>query len=241
MKDITPWTLLRGGKAEQRQGIRQLYEANTRERDGSTIMELGVGYLWINQYEEAWEHFNDAIEHFPIKGDAFYGMAGTAKWCLGEPAEAVSHWRAGLTAKYARASGLGIRMPLLLFFVSVVKPELVDYTFVKRLLLEKAEDPGMDNWPAPIAKRVLGQITDEELRKNCSADADDASDARDCLWLAEFYEALMNRKQSTTSAFRARMHDWADTGKPEWQDEDAFFTRIWSEEFFLGRHEARKP
>ncbi len=108
MENTTPWTLLRAGENEQRRGLLQIQAAHARERSGSTIRELGVAYLWLYQHQQAWEHFREAIEKFPQKGDAFYGMAGVAKWCLGKANEAVSEWRAGLDAKYARASGLGI-------------------------------------------------------------------------------------------------------------------------------------
>src|SRR6266478_4273177 len=127
---------------------------------------------WISDkprtYAEAWKHFRSIIETDPRVGDNDYGMAGVAKWCLGEPQEAVSQWRAGLKAEYAR-SGVTVRMGLLLYFVSVVRPEVFDQDEAKRLLLEKADDPRIRDWPGPIAKLILRQISEVSFKKAVKA------------------------------------------------------------------------
>ena len=236
MKNATPWTLVRAGKVEQRQGLQQLQIAHDRDRNASTIMELGVAYLWLYQYQQAWEHFREAIETFQIKGDGFYGMAGVAKWCLGQPGEAVSQWRAGLEAKYARASGLGVTMPLLLFFASVVKSDVSEQSSARKLLLQKANDARINYWPGPLVKLVLDQINQSEFQRHCRAESPKV--ARDREWVTEFYKSVMCFEQVGKSTFQKSMGKLANTTQPEWQQEEVLLTRIWSEEFFLARHEA---
>lgn len=121
MGNKNPWTLLRAGKAEQELGLRLVHQAYTDRPTPSRGMELGIALLWLRKYASAWEHFCSLIDADPQRcGDADYGMAGVAKWCLGETEQSIVYWRAGLKAKYARTAGLGVTMPLLLFFASVV-------------------------------------------------------------------------------------------------------------------------
>jgi len=198
-------------------------------------MQLGVALLWLGRYGSAWEHFRSTIIANSRAGDNDYGMAGVAKWCIGEPSEAVSEWRSGLGAGYARAAGLGIRMPLLLFFAAVLKPSIVDRDEVTKLLLERLADPRIRTWPGPIAKLVVGKIGKEDLEEICYYSS--RGDARDRLWLSQFYIKLLSYNQSRVSDFKKSMRSLADTDEPEPLNEDSFLTRIWSEEFFLARHE----
>ena len=251
MERINPWPLLRGEKAEQVRGLQQLQEAHAHYDNGSTIMELGVAYLWLHQYERAWEHFHNAIETFHIKGDAFYGMAGVAKWCLGKPDEAVAEWRGGLTAAYARASGLAVQMPLLLFFAAIREPGISDRTSAEQLLRELTTDRRIRNWPGPLARLILDDIGETEFHDHClgirPGDTGKNPFARhsqqeisNCLWLADFYRNVLALKQSSSlSDVRRAMRKLSDTSQQEWQDENHVFTvRIWCEEFFLARYEA---
>ena len=73
--------------------------------DASSIMELGVAYLWLKDYAAAWHHFHSANHRQPLYAANFYGMAGVAKWCMNEPNDAVSQWAMGIRCKYADAAG----------------------------------------------------------------------------------------------------------------------------------------
>jgi len=234
-QDINPWTLLRAGTVEQEAGLRTVQQAYAGQPHPSHAMELGVALLWLRKYASAWEHFRATIDADPARsGDNDYGMAGVAKWCLGEPDEAVAHWRAGLAANYARASGLGVIMPLLLFFASVVKPETFDEGSARKLLLEKTKDLRIRNWPGPVARFVLAEI--DELQNYCRGV--DEEETRDRQWLTEFYKSLIRRSHGTISGFKDSMHKLTDTSQPEWQDEAVLLSRIWNEEYFLARHAA---
>ena len=84
----------------------------------SRIMQMGVAYLWLEDYAAAWEHFHAANQRYPKHSAIFHEMAGAAKWCLDEPNDAVNQWLAGLKCAYADSAG-GVRCPLLLFTASV--------------------------------------------------------------------------------------------------------------------------
>ncbi len=119
MESTSVWPLLRGAMGDREEGLRLAQRAYENEPSPSHAMQFGIALLWLGKYSEAWKHFRSVIETSKTAGDADYGMAGVAKWCLNKPEEAVLEWRAGVSAKYARSSGLNIRMPLLLFFAAV--------------------------------------------------------------------------------------------------------------------------
>jgi len=223
------WTSLLEGKQEALQQLQRTYASKP---NGSNTMGLGIAYLWLYQYEQAWEHFHKTITEDSMKGDAFFGMAGVAKWCLGETQQAVSQWRAGLRAKYARASGLGVRMPLLLFFASVVKQPSFKKEMAESLLMEKVKDRRIKNWPGPIALLVLRQINEDEFQSLCRGDSEEDTLVRQ--WLAEFYRCLIQFEESKLPVLRASMRKLADTNQPK----NILLNRIWNEEYFLARHEA---
>jgi tetratricopeptide (TPR) repeat protein len=241
MEKVNPWTLLRAGEEEQEKGLREIQRAYILERSPSKIKELGVAYLWLYQYQQALEHFHKAIKEFHSTLSSFYGMAGVAKWCLGEPSEAISQWRAGLRAQYADTSGLGVKMRLLLFFVSVVRSDLLDNGSVRKLLQEVTADRRLRYWPGPIAQYILGEITADEFQAFCKSTSPrqptNERDTRNRQWLAEFYRTL-KLGLSTQSMFKESMRKLSDTDQPARWDESTLVDRIWHEEYFLARHEA---
>jgi hypothetical protein len=250
MEYISPWPLLRGEKSEQEQGLRLVQQSYAKNPSASYAMTLGVALLWLGRYAETWEHFHSVIETRTRVGDSYCGMAGVAKWCLGRPDEAVSEWRAGLKAEYARASGLNVIMPLLLFFAAVREPRVFDRKSAEKLLLKTTTDIRIRNWPAPIARLVLDQIGEAEFQIHCLGIEPGITDKNpfvrhspqetgNCLWLAQFYRSVLALQQGPLSDFQDSMRQLSDTTQSEWQDEKYVFTaRIWCEEFFLARYEA---
>jgi len=236
MIHINPWPLLRAGEVEQEQGLRLVQQAYVEQPYASEAMTLGVALMWLGRYSEAWEHFHSFIETAPRVGDNSYGMAGVAKWCLGRPDEAVHEWRTGLRAEYARASGFGIIMPLLLFFAAVLQPDAPDRTSVEQLIRKKILDIRICNWPGPIAKLMIGEISYSDFDNLCSVRSQ--QETSDRIWLGEFYKSLIQYEQSNHAVLVASMRKLTDTSQSEWQDDNVFLSRIWHEEFFLARHEA---
>ena len=159
-----PWDVLRAGDIAG--GLAMMRLEFAREPDGSRTMELGVALLWLGMYDVAYEHFENANRSRPKHISDFYAMAGVAKWCMDEVSQAVAQWQAGTEAAYADAAG-GVTLPLLLFAASVLRAEVDAWSMAERLLAKRAAEPRAENWPGPLAKYVLHQIREEELRNQC--------------------------------------------------------------------------
>jgi hypothetical protein len=228
------WALLRGNKTAREQGLQLMRQEYAQDPNGISGVELGVALLWLGLYSEAHELFCSRIETDRTSIDSDYGMAGVSVWCLGQPWEAASYWHAGLKAPYARCAGLGIRIPLLLFFASVVRPEVFGQNEARKLLREKLRDPRIKTWPGAIAKFVTGKIGEAELTKSCQST--NKSDASTRQWLSDFYRNVIGHERMTHFAFMDFMHKLADTSQPWWREKDTFTSRLWHEEFFLARH-----
>jgi lipoprotein NlpI len=233
MRSDSPWVLLRRGNAEE--AILQIQDAYSRQPNPSNIMELGVAYLWLGNYQAAWEHFYDVLQTYPRSMSVFYGMCGAAKWCMDEPDKAVSQWRAGLNAQYADAGGAGVRLPLLLYFGSVVNSSVFSRTEAEGLLAEKASDPRAQNWLGPLAGFVTGRIDENELQKRCTGGNE--ADTRSGLWLADFYAGVVEMGRGNVAGFKEAMRKILDTTVGQTSDEKFFLSCLWQPEFFLARHE----
>lgn len=231
---INPWSLLRSG--ERNQAIEQLQKEFRTKPDASHAMELGVAYLWLKDYDAAWHHFHQVRQTHARSHARFYGMAGVAKWCLGEQTEAIGEWRAGLKSQYADGAG-GVTLPLLLFVATIVNSDLFERSEAERLLTLRAEDPRVRNWPGPIAEFVLGRIDEESLQNRCMVR--DESDSLLRLWLMEFYVGVLALDRGDQAKFQAMIRR---TGTAVDDDFDSlkkhFLAKLWHEEFFIARHAA---
>jgi hypothetical protein len=236
MKVPDPWHQLRGGKLKA--GLNQLHTNYVEDPSASSIMELGVAYLWICEYDTAWELFSKSIEEYPKSISDFYGMAGIAKWCLNDVWASIHHWIDGLGSQFADTNGLGMHLPLLLFVASVMHPGSHDTYSAVNLLRQKTKDRRVGDWPGPIAQWVLGEIGDPELRAQCVDE--DIVEMHDKEWLSEFYRAVRTYDPAKRRTFNLTMRKLSDTTQTVWADDDFFLARMRSEEFFIARHEASK-
>ena len=237
---MSTWDLLRNESLER--GLSQLREAYARKPNASHIMELGVAYLWAGDFRTAANHFQQALKNHPHTTSGFYGMAGVARWCLDEPNVAVEQWHTGLGAQYADTAGAGIHLPLLLYVASVLKPEVFFREKAEQILATKVEDPRVNSWPGPLAQLVLGMVNDTTLAEHCIGNT--GRNQRGFLphrkRLVEFYKAIteFSRGKMDLSGLKEVMRRTADTTQAEWTNENAFLSLLWSEEFFIARHEA---
>jgi hypothetical protein len=239
MESCDYWNLLRSGEKSQiEQGLRQLNQAHTEKPYVHTIFELGVACLWLRDYETGWQNFRKSIDTGPTTTSSDFGMAGAAKWCLGEFKKAVDEWKPGLKAQYADANGLNLEIPLLLFLASVLKPEAFEKRLALEVLTKKARDRRIKEWPGPIVRLILGQIGESDFRNLCKGR--DEPDTLDQHWLAEFYRGVLLFGEGKHSQFKETMRKLADTSRPEWSDENYFLSRVWTPEFFIARYEAEK-
>jgi hypothetical protein len=227
------WALLRAGQTEE--GLAQFRRACDLQATPSHVMELGVAYLWSEQYETASDHFHWAVKKYPNSISEFYGMAGAASWCLGQFSEAAGDWSDGLSAQYTDTDGLGVRLPLLLLTASVLRPNVFGRDSAVDLLMQKVEDPRIGSWPGPLVMRVLEHISEPELLNYCDLDETEACQRR---WLADFYGAVIRQGTISEPDFKQELLRLTDVSRPEWQDMDFFLACMWSEEFFLARFEA---
>lgn len=142
---------------------------------------------------------------------------------------------AGLQAKYADSAGLGLNLPLLLYFASVMKPSRYERSSVEKLLRKKTKDLRITKWPGPIASWLIGKLGDKEFQAHWRGK--DEKDTLDRQWDAEFYQGIFHYTQGKYPAFNATLQKLTDVSRAEWSDEDFFLTRMWGSEFFLARYE----
>jgi hypothetical protein len=234
-KTVKHWELLRRGSTEQ--ALALLRESYEREPSGSHIMGLGVAYLWSGEYRASWEHFQHAIKTHPQASALFYGMAGVAKWCVNDPEAAVKHWQLGLGARYADGAG-GVHLPLLLLVASILRPGVLARKEAEQILMQRVQDPRTKNWPGPLATFALGLIDHRTLREKCLGSTELGTIDRN--WSAAFYEDVLEfgRGKAMPYTFKERMRRIADSSQPERSEERFFLSLLWSEEFFIARHES---
>lgn len=228
------WNLLRSGAKEE--GLRLIERGYERE-PLTHEMDLGIGYLFTDEYVRAWKHFTRANQESPTPTSIVAGMAGVAKWCLNKPEEGMAEWREGLRCEFTDWAG-GVELPLLMYFASVARPDefLKFRAEAEKLLTKRAGSHLIRNWPGPLAEFVLSRIDESTLRNKCQQN--DEVDTSLYHRLADFYVALKARASGDIAKWNATVRKIADTSGPEWSNHDFFLGSVWSEEFFLARHEA---
>lgn len=233
------WEFLRQG--EDQEALNLFREAFARQPDAGNIIRLGIGYLWTADYAAAWTHFRDAINTYRSPGDIFHGMAGVAKWCMDEPSSAVETWRRGFAAPYAVGASV-VRLPLLLFAASVLRPTVFSKKEAEQILCERLESPLAENWPGPLAKFILGLLTEDTLKTFWVGNVGNRRRGimPDYRWLTEFYKTLTELAGGSLELgkFRMLLSQMTDTSRSQWSEDRHFAHLLQCEEFFLARHEA---
>lgn len=231
------WESLRNRDPEG--SLQELRDAYAREKTPSSVMELGVAYLWVRRFQAAWEHYDAANRNEPKYAAAYYAMAGTAKWCLNEAHESVEQWSAGLDCAYADAAG-GVELPLLLFFASVMRPDHIDRAEAEDLVARRANEPRASNWPGPVAQFMSGTIDLNDLRRACSVRNE--VDAIGRHWLTGFYLGVLARRNGDIGAWSVAMRQASETTDDDFNIEKrVFLSKLWNPEFFLARYESGTP
>lgn len=232
------WKLLRNGETDR--ALEQFRDAYTREPGAGNIIRLGIGYLWTSNYQAAWEHFRQAINTYHSPADIFHGMAGVAKWCMNEPGLAVETWQRGFGAPYSVGASV-VRLPLLLFAASILRPRLFPKKEAEQILREKLQSPLVENWPGPLAKFILGLLKEDVLKTFWLGKVGNRRHGimPDYRWLTEFYKTLVELARGNLEFERFRMlqSKMIDTSQSEWSEDRHFAHLLQCEEFFLARHE----
>jgi hypothetical protein len=231
------WTLLRQGRTEL--GIRLMRESFDAEATPSTAMELGNAYLFVRDYQAAWEHFDEFNRSGHSSADVFLAMAGTAQWCMNLANDAVATWHVGVSAEYTDLAG-GITTPLLLYFASSVQSDQFSgmREEILELLRSRVQSRFAKRWPGPIAEYSVGHIDETALQARWESEGDAGSAFY--RWWSSFYIGLRELEAGRTREWSAVLRNMLDMSNPEWSNERYFLRCVWRPEFFLARHEAEK-
>jgi lipoprotein NlpI len=162
-----------------------------------------------------------------------FGMAGAAKWCLNQRTDAVKEWHRALSCTYT--DGARIRIPLLLYFASVVAPDVYSDAEAQELLLKRVESAWARNWPGAVGEFVLGRIDEQSLQAKCSG-----VNNRDTLsrhWYIQFYIGVREYAKGHISRFEELMRLTSSVSDDDFNPDHASFRwKLGYEEFFLARH-----
>jgi hypothetical protein len=153
------WELLRQARCEE--ALRVAKDAYERdETSAREAINLGVCYLWVQNWKAAYEHFRHFTAIRASTVDVAFKFAGVAKWCDGDREAAVAEWKQGIDVDFADMGG-GITILLHLYFAAAVEPDLMSMDAVVELLQSRLQAKPHDGWPGYLAKLLLGEVTCE--------------------------------------------------------------------------------
>jgi hypothetical protein len=241
----SPCNFMQHGDAEK--ALLLSKERHAREHSPSSYVQLGVAFLWIGDYEAATEHFERQIggkEKPIVRSEGDYLYLGTARWCVADYTSAVKHWQAGIKAPYA-VGGVCTHSPLLLILASILRSGLFDRTNAEEMLSKKVNDPRAQYWPGTLAQYVAGLIDKDALEASWVGNISryDQGVLPDRKWLTAFYKALLElgRGAMSESDFRQFLQTAVEPSQFESWKPLEFFSLTRHQEFYIARHEARRP
>jgi len=204
----------------------------------STLVTLGLGYLWAEKYEAARIHFQDWMHRYGVTADAYFALVGVAQWCLDDVIAASESWKLGLGAQYVDMAG-GIESPILLWVASVLRPNDTLRREAAQILEKRVRDPKVRHWPGPLAQFVLGQIDERTLDERSIERLSRGISPRR-KWHLAFYRHVLALERGGLSLndFQMEMRKLVDTSTSEWSDEENVLQLVRNPEFYIARHEA---
>jgi hypothetical protein len=205
----------------------------------SNHYSLGAAYMWAGDYQAALVHFDERIRnHRPgtPPGDLDYGMAGAAAWCLGQETLALKHWQKGTKAKRGIA-GANTRTLLLLYAVSILKPDVFSTVDAEELLAKKLAHRWITGWPDPIAELIVGLTTEAQAWEK----ALDRANSANCNWKSwqlELYKMLKSASSDggRNPAFQQELARHIAVEHSGYLQGKNFFYFLRNEGFYLARH-----
>jgi lipoprotein NlpI len=177
--------------------------------------DVVVTLMGARKFAAAAKQLNGIIERHPRRSCMHYVYRGLIHWYRGEPAEALSHWRAGLKCHYAYHDLLEV--PFMMYFAVAKQPGIVDDNEIITLINARVNRKFVQRelWPYPIASFLFGEIEAEELVERAVA-SDGRFPARiTALQVGEahFYVALSKLKQGDATAYYAELEQAAAIGR----------------------------
>lgn len=204
-----------------------------RESSGK-LYSLGSIYMWTYEFQLALSHFEKLLDK-PYRSDFFFGMAGTAAWCIGDKKRATRHWRMGVSAPNT-VGGANTRTALLLYAASALEPNTYSTESAKKILKARAGQWRVRNWPGPIAQFILGTTTEDGARQ-ASRNPIHRNSLKAAIWKFRFY-ALLQQLLScdiSTSAFTEELRRFVAIKGSEYICLENFSSFVRCEEFYLAR------
>jgi|HubBroStandDraft_6_1064221.scaffolds.fasta_scaffold22848_4 hypothetical protein len=206
----------------------------------SNYYSLGAVYMWSKDYRSALAHFDEQIQAalpLNVPADSTFGMAGAAAWCLGDKKLAIKYWRNGTAAKYAVA-GANTRTELLLYVASLLDPATLSVESAQQLLIKKASQWRVTNWPGPIAQLILGTASEQEVRQKTADREGDLAEPNPMSWQVDFYKLLMTAASAGKEirALESGLQNLVNVKGSEYLAGIKFFNFLRVEEFYLARH-----
>ena len=239
------WDYLRQGDSQLAIDITKA-EFDKTCRDASLAIQLTAFYLWLKDWDGAYEHIYRYIEANPNTMEFAFVLSGTAKWCSGDREAAVAEWRQGIDVDYADTAG-GIAIPLHLFFASVSQPDLVPKAEAAGLLGDRLNGRRGHRWPGHLGRLVLGEMTDKEVYLAGAANVEHLRDeslrqAMECFKLeVDVWKGVKLLAEGKTEGFLNAIKSTSDL---TWADFDEcrhlFIDRCRSSECHLARCEVGK-
>lgn len=173
-------------------------EAESREQPQS-LLNRATAHIRLGQHELAIADLRRAaaLEPETMPTDAYEKKIGAAQWLQGRDAEAVATWRSVVAdlvrGRYAYSdAGGGVQAGLLPWFGASrlgLGPEMEQATEWLRRLCRR---PRWTLWPLPLARFVLDEVPEEQIRLEAAA-SDSLAPRRGCQ--AAFYAAVAARRQ----------------------------------------------
>ena len=184
MSNKTSWDLIKENNFEE--ACSQLDDEYERFKSAARLRNKVYALLNLNKFEEAILLCGKIREERNGETDTDYIFSGVAYWLLNKYSEAIEMWRDARKAKYTDAAG-GVEVELLLLFGAIKKNDQKLEKDALAALKKKVKAKQADNWPGPLAKYILGDITASCLYEN--VDEQPALRAKE-LCQAYFYVAL---------------------------------------------------
>jgi tetratricopeptide (TPR) repeat protein len=186
---------------------------------GPQFLELqnrGLACLKMGRHAEAIADFRRAaaLEPEAMRTDAHEKRIGAAQWLAGREDEAIATWRSVVEdlvrRRYSHSdAGGGIQAGLLLWFGASrlgLGPEMAQ---ALSWLRRRSRRPGMTLWPLPLARFVLDEVTEEQVRLEATASGSLAP-RRACQ--AAFSAAIAACRQGDAARARALLKEAVASG-----------------------------
>lgn len=229
------WDLIRKGYVEE--GISLMQQTFEATPNPSTLVNLGLGYLWTERYEDVCRLFVAWMDRYRTSMEIYFALIGVAQWCLNDPIAATESWRSGLEAQHLDMAG-GMESPLLLWLSAVLRQDKAAQAKALHVLEAKVKNSKAKHWPGPLGRFVLGDIDEKSLSELSKGRNGEETSLRRS-WQISFYKIIWSVRTSDVSRdkFLRLLRVELRNLNVDFSESDEFLQVIRNPEFYLARHE----